>query len=251
MPGTGWVCGGDKSITPGQQGWSQLFHSQLSHPFPATSRLGCVSWWTGASCCSERPQTMLGNTPAPPATGSGSRLLPQPSSQCSVRPPPAPPELVPAVGAVLGTGVPHGDPSPVCPHRSSAGDHHAPRDSPAQGHAGRDPLPLQSQPPPSLRHLDKRRAPAGAGQGRATPIPTALPTFPDPSSSSPISTLPAPGLVLASRRLHRYRDGERRRAGAVPLHALQQLRHRRRVPAHARPAEGEEPLGVPSWLCIP
>lgn len=85
-------------------------------------------------------------------------------------------------------------PSPVCPHRPSTGDHHAPRDPPAQGNAGRDPLPLQSQPPPALRHLDEGRAPAGAGQGTGAPTPTTLPTFPDPSSSSsPILLSQLPG----------------------------------------------------------
>lgn len=161
--------------------------------------------------------------------------------------PPCPPEPWGSLlwGLWWDRGVPHGDPSPVCPRRPSAGDHHAPGDPPAQGHAGRDPLPLPSQPPPALRHLDEGRAPAGAGQGTAAPTshhPSHLPK----SLLLNRSPLPAPRLVRAARRLHCHCHGERRRAGAVPLHALQQLWHRRRVPAHARPAEGEEPPGVPS-----
>lgn len=161
--------------------------------------------------------------------------------------PPCPPEPWGSLlwGLWWDRGVPHGDPSPVCPRRPSAGDHHAPGDPPAQGHAGRDPLPLPSQSPPALRHLDEGRAPAGAGQGMAAPTPH-HPSHLPKSLLLSRSPLPAPRLVRAARRLHRHCHGERRCAGAVPLHALQQLRHRRRVPAHARPAEGEEPPGVPS-----
>lgn len=97
--------------------------------------------------------------------------------------------------AMVGRGCPfscNGDPSPlppsrrpphpVCPRRSGAGDHHAPRNPPAQGDAGCDPLPHQGQSPSALRQLDEGRAPTGAGQGTAARALPCLPAAPSPSS---------------------------------------------------------------------
>lgn len=156
-----------------------------SPPLAATSRPGCASWWTGASCCSEPPRTTPANTPASPATGSGSHLQPQPSSRCCVR----------------ARGCPHRSPwgpqsppsTPRVPPRSGAGDHHAPGDPFAQGDAGRDPVPHQGQPPPALRQLDTGRAPAGAGQGTTThgpPTPSPAPHSPPKSPPCPSHQLP-------------------------------------------------------------
>lgn len=76
-------------------------------------------------------------------------------------------------GAAVGSLTPSQHPSR--PHRPSTGDHHAPRNPPAQGHARHHPVPHQSQPPSALRQLDTRWAPAGAGQGGAA--------FPHPAAS--------------------------------------------------------------------
>lgn len=73
-----WVC--DEGLLP-----SLLCPLPPPRPLTATSRHGCASWWTGASCCSEPPRTTPANTPALPATGCGSHLQPQPSSRCCVR----------------------------------------------------------------------------------------------------------------------------------------------------------------------
>lgn len=159
-----------------------------SRPLAATSRPGCASWWTGASCCSEPPRTTPANTPASPATGSGSHLQPQPSSRCCVRARGCP--LWPPRGPQCPLSTPCVSPPAS---RSGAGDHHAPGDPFAQGDAGRDPVSHQGQPPPALRQLDAGRAPAGAGQGTAThgpPTPSPAPRSPPKSPPRPSHQLP-------------------------------------------------------------
>lgn len=243
------------SLIPGQRGRSRPCRSPLSPlPLAAASSLGSASWWTGASCSSERPRMMPANTPASPATGCGSHRLPRPSSQCCVRAPRSPASPGHAVpGSAQEGGAPSVGPGTPCrPHAGPDAlfvladpaqvtamrpETHLPK-----GMQGVIRCPTRANPPLLSVSWTRDGRPLELDKVRPLAPPPCLPTPPPPLKPlvlTPRPPLPAPWLVHETGRLHRHCDGERRRAGSVRVHPVQQLRHRWRVPAHPCPAEGE------------
>ena len=286
----GWVgVWSGVSFIPRQWGRSQPHCSPLCSPsLAATSRLGSASWWTGVSYSSERPPTMPANTPASPATGCGSHLLPQPSSQCCVRVLQSLTSLGHAVTssthgkALLGQprGIPTGHGGKGVPLQLPWGSQHPaaltqalapflladpaevttmlPETHLPKGMQGVIRCPTRANPP--LLSVSWMRDGRPLQLDKVPPLASA-PAFPplEPLVLTPCSPVPAPWLVRETRWLHHHCDGKRRCAGSIHVYPVQQLRHRWRVPAHTCPVEGEagqvgtlpEPLvrGAPTLLC--